>query len=68
MVHFATEDFERPKLGCPQDNSRVEAFLEVASYLEDNDDEQITINNLIDLMNWKLVNTDYDTYGYTYMA
>ena len=51
MVHFATEDFERPKLGCPQDDRRVEAFLEVASYLEYNGDEQIAINNLIDLVN-----------------
>ena len=67
MAQFATEDFKRPKLGRPQDDKRAEAFLEVASYLEDNDDEQITINDLIDLMNQKLTNTDYDAYGYTYM-
>ena len=36
-------------------------------YLEDNDDELITINDLIDLMNQKLANTDYDSYGHTYM-
>ena len=37
-------------------------------YLEDDDDdEQITINDLIDLMNQKLANTDYDKYCYTYM-
>ena len=42
-------------------------FLEVASYLDDNDDEQITINDLIELMSQKLANTDYDAYGYTYM-
>ena len=59
--------FKRSKLGCPQDDKRAEVFLEVASYLEDNDDELITINDLIDLMNQKLANTDYDTYGYTYM-
>ena len=67
MAQFATEDFKRPKLGCPQDDKRPEAFLEVASYLEDNDNEQITINDLNDLMNQKLANTDYDAYGYTYM-
>ena len=67
MAQFATEDFKRPKLGRLQDDKRAEAFLEVASYLEDNDDEQITINDLIDLMNQKLTNTDYDAYGYTYM-
>ena len=67
MAQFATEDFKRPKLGRPQDDKRAEAFLEVASYLEDNDDEKITINDLIDLMNQKLANTDYDAYGYTYI-
>ena len=66
-VQFATENFKRTKLGHPQDDNRAEAFLEVVSYLEDNDDEQITINDLIDLMNQKLANTDYDAYGYTYM-
>ena len=35
------------KLGRPQDQERTDAFLEAASYLEENDDEQITITNLI---------------------
>jgi len=34
-----TEASKRSKLGCPQEDKRVEAFLKVASYLEDNDDE-----------------------------
>ena len=42
MAQLVKEDFKRPKLGCPQDDKRAEAFLEVASYLEDNDDEQTT--------------------------
>ena len=67
MAQFATEDLKRPKLGRPQDDKRAEAFLEVASYLEDNDDGQITINDLTDLMNQNLANADFDTYGYTYM-
>ena len=67
MTQFATEDFKKQKLGCTQDDKRAEAFLEIVSYLEDNDDEQITINDLIDLMNQKLANTDYDGYCYTYM-
>ena len=41
--------------------------MEVTSYLEDNDDKQITINDLIDLMNQKLESTDYNAYSYTYM-
>ena len=57
MAQFATEDFKRSKLGDPQDDKRAEAFLEIASYLED-DDELITINNLIDLISQKLANTD----------
>ena len=64
IAQFAAEDFMKPKLGRPQDDERAKAFLEVASYLEDNDDEQITINDLIDLMNQKL---DYDAYSYTHM-
>ena len=35
------------KLERPQEDTRIKAFLEVTSYLEDNDDEQITINNLM---------------------
>ena len=46
---------------------RAEAFLEVARYLEDNDDEQITINDLIELMNQKLADTTYEAYTYPYM-
>ena len=69
MAQFATEDFRMPKLGYPQDDKRAKAFLEVAIHLEDNDDngdEQITINDLIDLMNQKLANTDHDAYSYIY--
>lgn len=72
-VNFRTKkrtqfDSKRLKLGRPQDDKRAEAFFEIASYLEDNDDEQITINDLIDLMNQKLADdTDYEAYGYTYM-
>ena len=67
MAQFATEDFKRPKLGRPQYNKRAEAFLEVATYLEDNDDKLITINDRTDLINQKLANTDYDANSYTYM-
>ena len=52
----STGDSKRPKLGSPQVDERTEAFLEVARYLEENDDEQITIDDLIDLMEQKLEN------------
>ena len=52
-AQFDTEASKRSKLGRLQEDKRIEAFLEVASYFDDNDDEQITINDLIDLMNQK---------------
>ena len=45
----------------------AEAFLEVAQCLEENDDEQITINYLIDLMSQKLTDTNYEAYSYPHM-
>lgn len=58
---------KRPNLGRPQDDKRAEAFLEVARHLEENDDEQITINDLIDLVNQKLADTKFEAYGYSHM-
>ena len=62
-----TEDVKRSKLGWPQDDERTVAFLEVARYLEENDDEQITINHLIDLIKQKLADTTHEAYSYTHM-
>ena len=67
MSQFIAEDSKRPKLGRPQNDTRAEAFLEVARYLEDNDDEQITINDLIDLMSQKLADTTDEAYTYPHM-
>jgi hypothetical protein len=67
MSQFIAEDSKRLKLGHPQKDTRAEAFLEVARYLEENDDEQITINDLIELMNHKLGDTTYKAYTYPYM-
>ncbi len=69
MAHqsASTEDFKRPKPSRPQVDERAVAFLQVARYLEENDDEQITIDHLIDLMEQKLTNTAHKAYGYTYM-
>jgi len=36
--------------------------LKVVTFLEENDDEQITITNLIDMMNQHLENTDSTAY------
>ncbi len=69
MAHqsASTEDSKRPKPGWPQVDERAVAFLQVAQYLEENDDEQITIDHLIDLMEQKLTNTAHKAYGYTHM-
>ena len=37
---------KKVKLGRPLEKERLDAFLEVANFLEENDDEQITINDL----------------------
>ena len=50
---FVTEEpaHKKKRLGRPQDEEKMDAFLRVAKFLQDNDDEQITVNDLIDLMN-----------------
>jgi hypothetical protein len=55
------------KLGRPQVDERAVAFLEVARYLEENDDEQITIDHLVDLMEQKLENTANEAYSCIHM-
>ena len=53
---------KRAKLGRPQDRERTQAFLEVASFLEENDDEQITIQDLIGRMGDNLAGSEYDVH------
>ena len=55
------------KVGHPQHDERTAAFLEVAKYIEENDDEQITIKDLIDLMQQKLAHSESEAYTYMYM-
>lgn len=43
-------DVKKLKLGRPRDAAEAEAFEKVAGYLRDNDNEKITINNLIEKM------------------
>lgn len=67
MAQTTADDSKRPRLGRPQDDRRTEAFLQVAGCLEENDDEQTTINDLIDLMNQKLADTEYEAYSPPHM-
>ena len=57
---------KKAKIGQPPEKERTDAFLEVAKFLEENDDEQITIHNLIQRMGENLANTEHSTYSYMY--
>ena len=62
------EDNVNPsKRGRPSDTGRERTFLQIAQYLEDNDEEQITISDLIVKMEEYLVNTDFEPYSFPYM-
>ncbi len=47
------------KLGRPQLQERTDAFLEAATYLEGNDDEQITVSDLVRRMEDNLIGSDH---------
>jgi len=50
-------------VGCPKDKDRTEAFLEVISYLEENDDEQITVTDLVNRMEDNLARSEHWAYS-----
>ena len=54
------------KLGRPTEQARSQAFLEVARYLEENDDEQITINDLVSHMDDILADSKHCAYTCTH--
>ena len=58
---------KRANLGRPIDKERTDAFLEVASFLEENDDEQITIHDLIGRMENNLADSEHGAYSYPQM-
>jgi hypothetical protein len=58
---------KRPKLGRLQNSDTDSAFLKIASFLEENDDEQITINDLISMMNDLLKDSEEEAYSYRHM-
>ena len=62
-----TDGSKKAKLGRPRSDERTMAFDNVARYSEENDDEQITINDLIDIMKQKLAGTNHEPYSYTHM-
>ena len=64
---ITTEEHSHTKRGRPKDSVQMEAFLKVAAYLEENDDEQTTINDLIEKMKEYLGESDHAPYQFTYM-
>lgn len=58
---------KKQKCGRPADVTKQEAFYKVVEYLERNDDEQITINDLITKMGEFLDGTDCEAYIFPYM-
>ena len=55
------------KIGRPQLQKRTDAFLEAVTYLEGNDDEQITITDLIRRMEDNLIGSDESAYSPQHM-
>ena len=55
------------KLGQPLEKERAKAFAEVCKYLEKNGNEQITIDDLIQLMEEILANTEHSAYSFKHM-
>ena len=55
------------KLGRPEELDRTEAFLEVEKFLEEYDDEQITISDLISKMEVIPDDSEYSTYSRVHM-
>ena len=71
---FASRQSEDPTVpkyrklsGRPKDEVRNEAFLQVTRYLEDNDDEQTTVNDLIDRMRSFIAEENCEAYSFPYM-
>ena len=58
---------KKAKIGRPPENEMTDAFLAVAKFLEENDEEQITIHDLIQRMDQNLANPKHSAYSYTHM-
>jgi hypothetical protein len=67
---FMTEETvenKRPKFGRSSDSVRADAFIKITEYMEANDDELTTIQDLIHTMEDFLADTDCEPYAFTYM-
>ena len=58
---------KKRKVGRPQNEEKKQAFVKVAKFLEDNDDEQITVGDLVEKMEEYLNDTESEAYGRLHM-
>ena len=69
-VKYIPDEYTNPtkqaKRGRNKDSIKYDAFLKVAEYLESHDEEQTTVNNMIDKMA-EYLPPDETAYGFTYM-
>ena len=66
---FLTDEpvHKKKRVGRPQDDEKTDAFLRVAKFLQENDDEQITVSDLIALMNDYMADSEGTAYSHTHM-
>ena len=58
---------KKVKVGHPQEKQRADAFLEAVRFFEENDDEQITIYDLIQCMERNLADSELSAYSNPHM-
>lgn len=67
MHHRAGSSSKQRKVGHPKNSDQEQAFLRMCYYLEENDEEQLTITHLASKMGEYLENTDSTPYGNQYL-
>ena len=58
---------KKQRVGRPEDSLRAEAFQKFTLFLEEHDEEQVTITDLIKQMNEFLDGSNLEPYGFTHM-
>ena len=61
------KDTKRPRQGRPVDTGKATAFLKVVKFLEENDEEQVTITDLVNKMQEYLQGSEEQAYSAVYM-
>ena len=64
----SADSSKKQSLGRPEDSKRKQAFLEVVNYLQQNDEEQLTVADLVRKMEEILQGTGFEPYSIKYMT